>query len=96
MNRIEEEKYLTEYIFQYLDRSTSAYNVGSLSNQDRAKYIMDMVCGTAETISARPTIENKVFGKVVRKENDRKWNHNTTTLRLLRQSGITATSSQLQ
>ena len=40
-----EEAYLTEYIFQYLERSTSAYNVGSLSNQNRAKYIMDMVRG---------------------------------------------------
>jgi len=38
-----EEQYLTEFIFQYLDRSQETYNNGSLSNQDRAKHIMELV-----------------------------------------------------
>lgn len=56
---------LTEWIFRYLDRSTEAYNKGSLSNQDRAKHIIELVEGELKAIltKARPIIEKQQQAK---------------------------------
>lgn len=58
----EDKVYLTQWIFQYLDRSTEAYNNGSLSNQDRADHIIGLVEGQlkaqlAEVLKHRSTPE---------------------------------------